>query len=445
LPDKRRIMEKNEIIRILEDWNFWKKELATGYERPYYLTRLKSFLTTSHIIVITGARRSGKSFIMRQLARSLTKDGVEKNRILFVNLEDPRFCDLDAKTLQKIYEIYLEFLNPSQKPYIFLDEVQEVKEWEKWVRSAHELNKAHIIISGSNANLLSRELATLLTGRHLDITVFPLSFREYLTFSGIALKDRLDIINQEINIKRLLRECLESGSFPEVVLAKERKEILLGYFEDILNKDIMKRFKIRKGEYLMSLTRFYLSNISSLTTFSSLEKFLTISADTIERFSGYLTDAYILYFLKRFSFKVKEQEKSPRKVYAIDTGLANTIGFRFSENSGRLAENLVFLELERRRCANPNLELYYFKDVLHREVDFVVKEGFEPKGLIQVCWDINSPKTRKREVQALLRAMEELNLKEGLIITEEYEGKEVFGENRIIYTPLWSWLCLEER
>jgi hypothetical protein len=438
-------MEKDETIRILEDWNFWKKDLATGYKRPLYLNRLKRFLTTTHIIVVTGARRSGKSFMMRQLAKSLLKEGVEKNRILFVNFEDPRFTDLNAKTLQKIYEVYLEFLNPNQRPYIFLDEVQEVKEWERWVRSAHELNKAQIIISGSNARLLSTELATLLTGRHLDITVSPLSFREYLAFSGIAPKDRLDIINQETNIKRLLRESLESGSFPEVVLAKERKEILLGYFEDILNKDIMKRFKIRKGEHLMSLTRFYLSNISSLTSFSSLEKFLNISADTIERFSGYLRDAYILYFLKRFSFKVKEQEKSPRKVYAIDTGLANTIGFRFSENLGRLAENLVFLELERRRCADPNLELYYWKDVLHREVDFVVKEGFEPKELIQVCWDINSPKTRKRKVLALLKAMEELKIKKGLIITEEYEKEEVFGEKIITYTPLWRWLCLEVR
>ncbi|MEW6618964.1 MAG: ATP-binding protein [bacterium] len=375
-------MEKNEIIRVLEDWNFWKKDLATGYERPHYLNRLKGFLTTSHIIVITGARRSGKSFMMRQLAKSLIKEGVEKNRILFVNLEDPRFTGLDAKNLQKIYEVYLEFLNPKQRPYLFLDEVQEAKEWEKWVRTVHELNKAQLIISGSNAKLLSTELATLLTGRHLDLTLFPLSFREYLTFCGINLKDRLDLINQETNIKRLQRECLESGSFPEVVLAKERREILLKLFEDILNRDIIKRFRIRKGEELMSLTRFYLSNISSLTTFSSLEKFLKVSADTIERFSGYLREAYILYFLKRFSFRVKEQEKSPRKVYAIDIGLANTIGFRFSENLGRLAENLVFLELERRRCAKPNLELYYWKDVHHREVDFVVKEDFKPKELI---------------------------------------------------------------
>jgi len=437
-------MDKNEVIRILGDWNFWRKDLSTGYERPLYLDRLKRFLKTSHIIVITGVRRSGKSFIMRQLINSLIKEGIERNRILFVNLEDPRFYRLDARSLQRIYEVYLEFLNPKGKPYIFLDEVQEVAEWERWVRTMQELEKAQLVISGSNAKLLGTELATLLTGRHLDLTVFPLSFGEFLTFCGISLKEELEIINQETNIKRLFREYLEYGSFPEVVLAKEKREILLGYFEDILNKDIMRRFRIRKGEHLFRLARFYLTNISALTTFSSSEKFLNISADTIERFSNYLTEAYILHFLRRFSFKIKEQEKSPRKVYSIDTGLSNTIGFRFSENLGRIAENVLFLELERRRCINPNLELYYWKDIHHREVDFVVKEGFEPKELIQVCWDIASPLTKKRETSALLKAMDELDLKEGLIITEEYEGEEVFNDKKITYIPLWRW-CLEER
>jgi len=437
-------MEKNEIIKILEDWNFWKKDLETGFVRPHYLNKLKGFLANSHIIVITGARRSGKSFIMRQLAKSLIEEKVDRNSILLVNFEDPRFTGLDAKTLQKIYEVYLEFLNPKQKPYIFLDEIQEVKDWEKWVRTAHELNKARIIISGSNAKLLSRELGTLLTGRHLNLTVFPLSFREYLAFKNIGLTDRLDYINQEIVIKRLLREYLEGGSFPEVVLAKDGKEILLNYFEDIINKDIIKRYKIRKTEQLANLTKFYLSNISSLVTFSSLERALMFSSDTIEKFSHYLNEAYMLYFVKRFSFKVKEQEKSPKKVYAIDTGLSNTIGFRFSENLGRLSENLVFLELERRRCLNPDLEFYYYKDIHHREVDFVIKENLEVRQLIQVCWKIDKLKTKDREIRILIKTMEAFRLKEGLVITEDYEQEEDFNGKRINYIPLWKWLLGED-
>ena len=149
-------MDKNEIINILEDWNFWKRDLDTGVERQSYLYKLKSYLTASHIIVISGARRSGKSFIMRQMAKLLSKEETNKNNILIVNFEDPRFTELTTKTLQRIYEVYLEFLNPKEKPYIFLDEIQEVENWEKWVRTMHELDKARIVISGSNAKLLSK-------------------------------------------------------------------------------------------------------------------------------------------------------------------------------------------------------------------------------------------------------------------------------------------------
>lgn len=432
-------MDKNELIRILEDWNFWKRDLEAGFDRPYYLNRLKDFLATSHIIVISGARRSGKSFIMRQLVKSLIRENTEKNNTLIVNFEDPRFTELSTKTLQIIYEAYLEFLNPKEKPYIFLDEVQEVENWEKWVRTLHELDKARIIISGSNAKLLSRELSTLLTGRHLDLVVFPLSFREFLTFKGIDIADTLEIVNKEIQLKRLLRECLEFGSFPEVILAEEKKQILLNYFEDILNKDIIRRFKIRKTEELTHLAKFYLSNISSLITFSSLEKSLMISADTIEKFSGYLEDAYILFFLKRFSFKVKEQEKSPRKVYAVDTGLANVIGFRFTQNMGRLAENLVFLELRRRKMLEPNLELYYWKDIHHREVDFLIKENLKVRQLIQVSWEVTKYETKNREIRSLLKAMEEFELKKGLVITEDFKAEEDFNGKKIEYTPLWKW------
>ena len=440
LPNILDKMDKNEIVKILEDWNFWKKDLDTGVDRPYYLNKLRDFLSTQHIIVITGVRRSGKSFIMKQMVKSLIKENVDKRNLLIINFEDPRFTELDAKILQKIYEVYLEFLNPAGKPYVFLDEVQEVKEWEKWVRTTQELNKARVIVSGSNAKLLGKELSTLLTGRHLDLTVFPLSFREYLAFKNIYLLDKLDLASKEIEIKRLLREYLEFGSFPEVVLRGEKREILLSYFGDILNKDIVRRFRIRKAEGLIALAKFYLSNVSTLVTFSSLEKSLKISADTIEKFSRYLEDAYILFFLKRFSFKVKEQEKSPRKIYVIDTGLANTVGFRFSQNLGKLAENLVFLELTKRKALNDGLELYYWKDVRHREVDFVIKEGLKVRELIQVCWEINEPETKNREVRALLKGMEEFKLKEGLIITEDYENEEDTKGKRIKFVPLWKWL-----
>jgi len=433
-------MDKNEILKILEDWNFWKKTLDTGNPRVFYLEKLKKMLSAEQIVAITGARRSGKSFIMRQLARKLIKEKIDTNRILIINFEDPRFIGLDTKLLQQIYETYLEFLNPKDKPYIFLDEIQEVKGWEKWVRTMHELKKASIILSGSNAKLLSRELATLLTGRHLSITVFPLSFKEFLDFNNLRIKKELDLASKRIEIKSLLRNYLEFGSFPDVVLQREKKEILLAYFGDVSDKDLIRRYRIRKSEKLKNLIKFYLSNVSSLITFSSIEKSLKISADTIEKFSNYFETAYLAFFLKRFSFKVKEQEKSPRKVYAIDSGLANIIGFRFSQNLGKLAENIVFLELKRKRTSSPYLEFYYWKDERHREVDFVIKEKLKVKQLIQICWDIGDEKTRKREIESLTRAMREFKLKEGLVITEDYEDEERIENKKIKFIPLWKWL-----
>ena len=438
-------MDKNEIIKIFGDWNFWDKDLNVGIKRPYYLNKIKKLHESSHIIVITGARRSGKSFIMRQTAKTLIKGGIRENNILIVNFEDPRFVELNTKILQQVYDVYLEFLNPQEKPFLFLDEIQEVEDWEKWVRTIHELDKAKIIISGSNAKLLSRELSTLLTGRHLDLVIFPLSFKEFLRFRNVNLSKRFEIVNKEIEIKRLLREYIEFGSFPEVALGGEKKQILLNYFEDILNKDIVRRFKIRKSKELVYLAKFYLDNISSLMTFSSLERTLNISADTVEKFSRYLEDTFILFFLKRFSYKFREQEKSPRKVYAIDVGLANTIGFRFSQNMGRLAENLVFLELKRKEMLGSNLEIYYWKDVNHREVDFLIKENLKVKQLIQVCWQISRPEIKNREIRALLKAMKEFNLEEGLIITDDYEAEENIKGKKINYIPLWKWYLKEDK
>lgn len=433
-------MENNEILNILEDWNFWKKDLDTGIKRDFYLEKLKKIIPSEQIIAITGARRSGKSFIMKQLAKELINQGLNKNQILTVNFEDPRFIGLNTKLLQQIYEIYLEVLNPKDRPYIFLDEVQEIAGWEKWVRMTHELQKAKIIISGSNAKLLSQELATLLTGRHLDLTVFPLSFKEFLNFNSIQIKDDLDLIAKRIEIKNLLRKYFEFGSFPRVVIENNKQSILLAYFDDALNKDLIQRYKIKKQEALKSLIKFYLSNISSLITFSSLEKSLNISADTIEKFSSYFETAYLLFFLKRFSYKVKEQEKSPRKVYAVDLGLVNAIGFKFSRNIGKLAENLVFLELKRKQIINPDMELYYWKDERHREVDFVIKENSKVKQLIQVCWNLDNFKTKKREFKSLINAMDEFDLQEGLIISEEEERTEVIGNKKIKIYPLWKWL-----
>jgi len=435
-------MNKNEIINILNDWNYWEKELNFGVWRKSYVDRLNRLAGAKEIVVVTGARHSGKSYILRQFAKSLIEKGINKNRLLIINFEDPRFPELTIESLETIYQIYLEFLRPAEKPFLLLDEIQEVPGWEKWVRMMQELDKAHLIISGSNANLLSQELATLLSGRHIDLPVFLLSFSEFLSFNGQPNLANNPQTNATA-LKGYLRKYLEEGAYPEVTLSLSKKEILLAYFDDIINKDLIKRYHIRKGEKLKALAKFYIGQSASLITHSSSAKFLGMSTDTADKFAGYLETAFLLSFLPRFSFKIKEQEKSPRKVYSIDSGLANAVGFRFSENYGRLAENLVFSELNRQSASNPDREMFYWKDIQRREVDFVIKENLAVKQLIQVCWDISRPATKEREIRPLLKALDDFNLPEALVITEDHFSQEKIKNKTINFVPLWHWLLLD--
>lgn len=433
-------IDKNELFGILSDWNFWKSDLPSGFSRPAYLEKLDAFLMTRQVVVISGARRAGKSILMRQAAKRLMAADVPRENILFVNFEDPRLPLLDAPSLDLIFDAYREWMNPHGEMTVFLDEIQEVRDWEKWVRTTHELQKARVVLSGSNAHLLSRELGTLLTGRHLDLTVFPLSFPEYLLFKGGPVPRALEAIARKVEILTHLRGYLEWGGFPEVVRSEQKKELLLAYFEDLVNKDLVRRFRIRKAQELRTLAKFYLSHAGSLTTFTSTEKFLQISADTIEKFSGYLEQAYLVFFLKRFSFKMKEQEKSPRKVFAIDPGLSNAVGFRVSGQRGHAAENAVFLELRRRQALEPDLDLYYWKDPQHREVDFVIKRGSAIEQLIQVCWSLSEPQMREREFRSLTKAMDELACGNALVITEDEEGRVEIKGKSVSIVPLWKWL-----
>lgn len=440
-------MNKNEIIEILKDWSGWTKPLETGIPRPDYLARIKGLVETNHVLTITGPRRAGKSFLMRQVARMLSEEGRDPSRILMVNLEDPRWPALDVKGLARIFDSYVEERRPTAPPYVLLDEVQQVSGWERWVRWVQELGKARVVVSGSNATLLSRELGTLLTGRHLDVTVFPLSLGEFLAFHGMEGPWPVERMgsDQQLAVRGLLRRYLEFGAFPEVGLSRHPHDILLHYVDDLVHKDVVQRFRVRRREALHAVVRWYLSHTASLSTFTSLGKSLQVSSSTTEKFSAYLEQVYLVYFLKRFSFKVKEQEKSPRKVYAIDTGLSHVVGFRFSENLGRLAETAVALELRRQQAFQPGRELYYWKDVQHREVDFVIKDGPAITQLIQVCWRLDEPGVKEREFRSLLKAMEELEPHEALVVTDEEEGEETLKGRRIRLVPLWKWLLGADR
>ena len=425
-------MNNEEIIQILSGWNFWLKEQEAGIYRDDYLDVMERLAKTEQIVAITGVRRSGKSTLMRQFIKKRIAAGEDRKSFLYVNFEEPKFSGLlSLEFLQQIYEAYLEIVNPKGKPYILLDEVHNVPKWERFVRGIHEKKEAFLFVSGSVSKLMSKELGTLLTGRWVELRTYPLDFREFLLFKKVKAEGSLDVLSQKVRIKQLLREYLEFGGFPLVALKEEKEEILRRYFDDIVERDIASRHRIRKPEKLKTLVKYYLTNFSSPVSYRKAARFSGLTLDTVTRFSSYITEAYLAFFVPKFAYSLKEQEANPKAVYGADAGLINIVGFRFSDNIGKLYENTVFVSLMRK-----GKEVYYYKN--RRECDFLVKEGQKITQAIQVSYTISENK--ERETSGLLEAMKVFKLKRGLIITEDKEGEETIEGKNIIYRPLWKWL-----
>lgn len=428
-------MRRDEILKILVDWNYWGTYKDESVERGRYIENLNHLLKIGEIIVIKGVRRSGKSTLMLQHIRKSRRE--EKNTLV-VNFEDPRFRNLNLELLDKIYEVYQEELQPDREHCVILDEVQEVEGWEKFARYLHEAKKVQVFITGSSSKLLSDEYSTLLAGRHVDIEIFPLSFSEFLEFKGVSILSRIEVIKFRHRIKKLLDEYLEFGGFPKVVLIEEGKEELLNnYFRDILIKDVQRRFKVRETRKLEELAKYYLTNISTQQSFNRARKLLKLSLDTVERYSKYFSVARLIFFVPKFSFSLKEQILNPKKVYCMDLGLRNIVSFKFSEDIGRIAENVVFLNLLFR---NRDKEIYYWKDKQQREVDFVLKRGLKIEQLIQVTYVSSEEEIDVREERVLIKASEDLNCEDMLVITRDYEAEKELKGKRIMFMPLWKWL-----
>jgi hypothetical protein len=429
-------LSQDKIIEILLDANFWREDRFCGVERGPYLERIFHLAQDGLAVSLIGPRRSGKSTIMNQLIRRLIAQGVPRQNTLYVNYEDPRFFgELTPEFMNRLFDAYLTFLKPEGKRYLFLDEVQNVRGWERFVRQMIDQGERQIFITGSSSKLLSRELGTLLTGRHLDTAIYPLNFSEFLSFGGTVYGDRLDMIRQKEDIRGKIREFIQWGGFPAVVLGMNKQEILLGYAGDILTRDIVERFSIAKVDNLRTLCKYYMTNVASLISYNSIKSFLNMPVDTIERWSDYLHQAFLFFFVRRFSYSLKEQEKNLRKVYCIDTGIRNAVSFRFTEDLGKLMENLVFLKF-----IHSGADVFYWKDAQGYEVDFVTMEQGKIRDICQVSYDVSEAKTKQREVRSLLRALTFFNLKEGMVVTEDLESEESVNGYLIRYVPLWKFL-----
>ncbi len=409
--------------------------------REQYETEVLRKASTGEIVAVQGVRRSGKSTILLNTIKRLLAKDVPRHNILFVNLEDPRFMnDLDVTLLTMLKETYIEYLNPSGIPYVFLDEIQNIPGFEKWLVKEYELKRIQAFITGSNATLLSREIGTVLSGRYLDVTVFPLSFQEFLSFKNLNIRTKLDVVHHRIEISRAFSEYLLFGGFPRVTLIEDpelKKAELKAYFDSILLRDIVARYRLDNVEALMSLSVYLLSHTANVLSLNALKNHFGLSFDLINRYVAYLENAYLIFRIPLFSWSLKKQQVNSRKVYAIDTGLAHIVSFQVGRKIGSALENLVFLELLRR-----GRDVYYYKTAGNLEVDFIIKENERITEMIQVSADIEEDRTKKREIRALIKAATELSYADTatlmLLVPDKDEILSVAGkEVRIIDVKAW--------
>ena len=349
-------MNQDIIIEVLKKWNPWDHRIDSGIKRPHYMRKIFPYLERKEIIVLKGIRRSGKSTIIKQLMHEMTLKGINKNQLLYLNLEDYNLTnDLTINLFNEVLDAYQQHTKNKKKTYFFIDEVQKIEGWEKWIRTKYDLGEnIKFIVSGSSASLLSKELSTLLTGRNISFKIMPLSFEEYTKFSKTKSLDGY----------------LKYGGFPEVVLEKSEEKkltILEQYFDDILHKDIIDRYKIRNAKQIIELARYIVSTAGSKVSINKLSNIFGISKDTISLYLGYMVDACLLAEVTYFSYsaKIRHDVTKLSKYYVLDNGLVNVASIRFSKNLGQMYENSVLIKL----MENKNEVSYWSEEMA--EVDFI--------------------------------------------------------------------------
>lgn len=414
---------KPELVKVIEFW----RNVAIGDELFSRRAKSEINLQFDEVVVIIGPRRSGKSSLLKLLIRDLPPQSW-----LYVNFEDPFFLEHNkVSIIEDLVESYLDNFSSSLK-YLFFDEVQNIDNWEKAVRKFQEINKYKIFITGSSSKLLSKELSTLLTGRHKTIKVLPLSFQEFLEFRNFEVRKKADLIIKDNEIKKMFHDYLSIGGFPKVVL-ENRPEVLKQYYSDILEKDIVGRHKIRQKEKLERLGVYLLTNVANVYSLSNLSRVFELSRVSTLQYIHYFKEAFVLDELKQFSYSLKSQEKAFNKIYSLDNGLVTAVSFRFSDNLGAALENCAF-----NYFLDQYDECYYYKTKTNSEIDFVLRSGGEIEALVQLCSDVSIEKTTLRETKALIEASEELNCSNLVVATFDFEGEKTLKAKKINFIPFYK-------
>jgi len=402
-----------------------QRELEEKMRQRYVERRLAVRLGDNDLIrVILGPRRAGKSFLAMHMVGEASGRG-------YVNFDDERLAGL------RDYDSLIAAMDAVYgKPrHLLLDEIQNLAQWELLVNRLQRQGR-RLYLTGSNAHLLSSELATHLTGRHIPIVLFPFSFAEYLASIGKTLT--------RPEKEETLRTYIERGGMPEPLLHDiDRVSYLRTLWDSILYKDIVRRHRIRSVAGIEDLAGYLLANVACEYSLNRLTELTQVrSVHTVQKYLAYLCEAFLFFPLQRYSVKFREQARSNRKIYCVDNGFVTARGFQFMDNMGALFENAAAVVLRRRQLAG-QCELFFWRGQRDEEVDFVIQEGRRVVQLLQVCWDMRSARTRNREIRALVRASKALACDDLVVLTAATEGEEQvewYGTRRTIrLIPMWKW------
>lgn len=410
---KQIILEQQEILHA-QNKRYVQRNIADEW------------LQTSEILIISGIRRCGKSVLMQQIRDRL----VEKD--FFFNFDDERLANFKLDDFQKLQECFVELFG-EQHTYYF-DEIQNIEGWERFVRRLYNAGNK-IVITGSNARMLSRELGTHLTGRYIQVEIYPFSFLEYLAMNEIPVNAKtLYTTTGRATMVKSFVKYMECGGFPKF-LQDGSVSYLTSLYESIIYRDILTRNGLTNEKEMLELMFYLASNATKRVTYSSLGKVVGIQhPDTIKNYLEYIQQTYLISQLFRYDPSVKKQMMSPKKIYFVDNAIIKRIGFNATENNGVFLENLVFIELKRR-----GWDVYYYAD--KKECDFIVRKGLHISDAYQVTLKMDSPQTREREIAGVREAMQAYSLSKGYILT--FEGKETinFDDGTIVeVVPVWEWI-----
>lgn len=422
--------------KIVMQWKEFK--IPPALPREIQVKLGYDFITT-----ITGPRRAGKTYFCFQLINQLIKNKISKENILYINFEDEKLLNANAQDIDKILEVYYELstLNKKQNIYLFLDEIQNVKNWDIWVRRIFDMHKEiKFVLTGSSSKLLSKEISTKLRGRVINQEIFLLSFREYLKWKGIEYNLKtISFGKQKRIIKKEFLSYLKNGGYPALLVNNLPKEtVLQNYFQTMIFRDVIERYNIKEIKKLKILANLLFESVTKEISYNKLANKMkslgfNISKNTIIEYISYFDDAYLFFQNLKYEYSLTKRLGSIKKVYCIDNGLLNSVSFKFSDDCGKLIENVIYGELKRR-----DKEIFYHRK--NYECDFIIKKKNKIINAIQVTKELND-ENYKRETNGLLDALEYYRLREGIILVYGDKEENIKLKGKILkIIPVWKWL-----